>query len=175
MVLHQQLLQERLQTWSREMETFHLPRWQELPPLELYMDQVLLLLKQYLEPLLRQQGDKAITASIVNNYVRLKIMPPPVKKKYARTHLAYLIMICTLKQSLSIASIQELLPQEANEEEVQRLYDDFVTRFHSVSGTMVQFARSPELSDNDAPAATAAIAAALTKALTEHLLLPEEQ
>ena len=139
------------------------------------MDQILLLLKQYLEPLIREQGEKAITASIVNNYVRLKIMPPPVKKKYARTHLAYLIIICTLKQSLSIASIQELLPKEAEESAVQCLYDDFASRFQAVSGNMARFACSPELSGNGHPAATAAIAATLTKSLTERLLQPEEQ
>ena len=53
-----------------------------------------------------------ITASIVNNYVRMKIMPPPVKKKYGRVHLAYLLMICTLKRSLPIAAIQRLIPEE---------------------------------------------------------------
>lgn len=170
-------LQQRLKAWGTEMEGFRLPRWQDLPPLELYMDQVLLLLKQYLEPLIRDQGEKVITASIINNYVRLKIMPPPVKKKYARTHLAYLIIICTLKQSLSIASIQELLPKEAEEAAVHQLYDSFVSQFGAVSGNMAQFASNPENSPLSAaghPAATAAIAAVLTKSLTERLLQASE-
>ena len=57
-----------------------LPRWEELPDLELYMDQVLSLMDRYL-------GDcpgfdrKGLTASMVNNYVKLGVMPPPVKKK----------------------------------------------------------------------------------------------
>lgn len=174
----QELLRQRSAAWGAAMASFHLPSWQELPQLELYMDQVLLLLRQYLEPLLAEQGDKAITASIINNYVRLKIIPPPVKKKYARTHLAYLIMICTLKQSLSIASIQALLPAQADEEAVQLLYDSFAAQFHALCGQVAQFAQRPFDSppaDSGHPAAAAAIAAVLTKALTEQLLRPDEE
>ena len=46
----------------------------------------------------------------------MKVMPPPVKKRYSRVHLAYLVMICTLKQSLSISCIQRMLPEEHGEE-----------------------------------------------------------
>lgn len=174
----QQLLRQRSNAWGAAMEAFQLPTWQELPPLELYMDQVLLLLRQYLGPLLADQGDKAITASIINNYVRLKIIPPPVKKKYSRTHLAYLLMICTLKQSLSIASIQALLPAQADEATVQQLYDGFAAQFRSICAQMAHFAHHPEgspLAGSGHPAAAAAIAAVLTKTLTEQLLQPEEE
>ena len=101
---------QRLTVWLEELEKFDLPDWESLPQLDLYMDQVILLLNRYLSPIVGEE--KYVTASIINNYVRMKVMPPPVKKRYARMHLAYLIIICTLKQSLSISSIrwmQEML------------------------------------------------------------------
>lgn len=88
-----------------------LPRWEALPDLDLYMDQVLALVDHYL-------GDypgfdeKGLTASMVNNYVKLKVIPAPVRKRYTRTHLAHLIIICVLKPCLSITFIQQLLSCE---------------------------------------------------------------
>ena len=57
-----------------------LPRWAELPDLELYMDQVLLLAERSLGPD-APSDHKGLTASMVNNYVKLGLLPPPVKKK----------------------------------------------------------------------------------------------
>jgi hypothetical protein len=173
-----ELTGRRLEEWLDAMEGFALPTWQQLPGLELYMDQVILLLKQYLEPLTRGEDEKAVTASIINNYVRMKVMPPPVKKKYARVHLAYLIMICVLKQSLSISCIQRLLPAEADEGQVQALYDDFARQVASVSGVFVRYIRSREEvvlpAGLERPATTAAILSTLTKSLTEYLLRRED-
>lgn len=75
---------QRLAAWEESRRDFDLPDWESLPQLGLYMDQVILLLRQYLGPLSRGEEDKPITASIINNYVRLKVMPPPVKKSIVR-------------------------------------------------------------------------------------------
>jgi len=85
-----------------------LPRWAELPDLELYMDQVLSLIERYLGSYPGFDG-RGLTASMVNNYVKLGVMPPPVRKKYTRVHLAYLIVICVLKASLPIDSIRNIV------------------------------------------------------------------
>lgn len=167
---------EQLEQWINDITALDLPDWNALPNLELYMDQVVLLLTRYLAPLTRGQDEKFITASIVNNYVRMKIIPPPVKKKYARSHLACLIMICVLKQSLSISSIQQLLPREQSEEEVHRTYAAFVLQMRRVSAGFIQQARSAEdfllTEEGSSPATSAAIVANLAKSLTEYLLLP---
>ncbi len=95
----------------RQMAGQTLPRWDALPDLDLYMDQVLALVDHYL-------GDypgfdeKGLTASMVNNYVKLKVIPAPTRKRYTRTHLAYLIIISVLKPCLSITFIQQLLSCE---------------------------------------------------------------
>lgn len=104
-----------------------LPTWDELPEFELYMDQVIVLLGQYLKIYaLDANDDKFITASMINNYVKLKIMPAPIKKKYNKIHLAYLIIICSLKQTLSMAIIQKIIPYDLEQQQVIDIYKDFV-------------------------------------------------
>ena len=104
-----------------------LPAWEELPEFDLYMDQVIVLLGQYLKLYaIDETDDKFITASMINNYVKLKIMPAPVKKKYNKIHLAYLIIICSLKQTLSMATIQKIIPFDLDEQEVITIYKNFV-------------------------------------------------
>ena len=84
------LIGTKLRRWENYLNSFRLPQWNELPDMDLYMDQVVILLQRYLNFLPEDEhGNAAITASIINNYVRLKIMPPPIKKKYTRVHMAY--------------------------------------------------------------------------------------
>lgn len=131
------IIANRLSQWFEDREQFELPAWEQLPQLDLYMDQVILLLKQYLSPLYHGADDKVITASIINNYVRLKLMPPPAKKKYSRIHLASLIVICVLKQSLSISCIQRMLPSEPDEEEMQQFYTHFTAQYRTAQASFL--------------------------------------
>lgn len=93
-------------------ETPRLPRWEELPDFELYLDQVLSLLDKYLSPFVPCEDSHIVTASMINNYVKLQILPPPVKKKYKRSHLAQLIAIGVLKQTLPLPVVRQLLEKE---------------------------------------------------------------
>ena len=122
---------QKLQRWGDFAAQYRLPAWESIPDFGLYMDQVVVLLQQYLDfiPAPAEGKDSFVTAATINNYVRLKLMPPPVKKKYGRVHLGYLIMILTLKLSLSISEIRQLLPMGLEEAEVQSLYGDFCSRF----------------------------------------------
>lgn len=161
---------DHLQQWFHGMEKFTLPSWEQLPQLELYMDQVILLLRQYLSPLHHEEDDKSITTSIINNYVRMKIIPPPVKKKYSKVHIASLIMICILKQSLSISCIQQMLPAETNEENLQPLYQNFVEQYQSVRNDFIQHTRE---SKSENLLTSCAILSTLSTELTEFLLHEE--
>ena len=119
----------KLRRWERYLEVFRLPKWSEIPDIGLYMDQVIRLITQYLDYYPPELKDgKYITATTVNNYVRMKIMPEPIKKKYYRIHIGYLIMICTLKHSLSIAMVQKLIPADIGEEEFCRIYEGSAER-----------------------------------------------
>ena len=175
---------QRLAAWLEDLEKFDLPDWESLPELDLYMDQVILLLNRYLSPMVGEE--KYVTASIINNSVRMKVMPPPVKKRYARIHLAYLIIICTLKQSLSISCIQRMLPPEHGEGDVRALYTDFVRKYRmsvaflrglDVSGGAVVLGSGEKLSlsGGSSLVTTAAILSTLSKALTEFLLQDDRE
>ncbi len=177
---------QRLAAWVEILSQFDLPDWERLPQLDLYMDQVIILLKRYLSPVGGDEDEKSITASIINNYVRMKVMPPPVKKKYSRVHIAYLIIICTLKQSLSISCIQKMLPAGHGEEAVRALYTEFVARFRSAVAFMRQLSFEdgrlvPESFQLTLPqdcgvlVITSAIFAALAKSLTGFLLYEEPE
>ena len=127
------LVAGKLRRWDHYLDQFHLPAWSEIPDIGLYMEQVVVLLKQYLDYLPPElKEEQLITSATINNYVRTKIMPEPKKKRYYRIHLAYLIIICTLKQSLSIAMIRRLIPSGLSEDEVQAIYESYVVR-HRVS------------------------------------------
>lgn len=98
-----------------------LPRYRELPPLELYKDQVVELVNSILSPLL--PGGEVLTDTMVNNYVKLKVIPPPKRKRYAREQLAQLLEVCLLKRVLSIAQLRQLLEQQRGGEGVACGYD----------------------------------------------------
>ena len=122
-----ELIAHKLDRWDRFITDYHLPEWDAIPDLGLYMDQVVVLLAQYLNFIPAMPGGKEsfVTSSTINNYVRLKIMPAPVKRKYFRVHIAYLIMILTMKQSLSISDVQKILPADSNETDVRAVYEDY--------------------------------------------------
>ena len=164
----------RLAEWLEGLRRFELPEWEALPELDLYMDQVVLLLSRYLAPMYEAEDEKFITASIINNYVRMKVMPPPVKKKYSRSHLAYLVMICTLKQSLSISSIQRLLPEDRSEDSIRELYETFTGQYHAAVD-FLQHLPDGRLQGEEGRelVMTSAILATLSKSLTEYLLQDE--
>lgn len=125
---HHALLQQ-LSHWTHKTREHRLPPWESIPALELYMDQVIVLLNGYLEPA-NAADDKGITQSMINNYVKLKIIPAPVKKRYSRIHLAYLMIVCVLKPTLSISTISRIIPLGLSEQEVHDIYCSF-TENHS--------------------------------------------
>ena len=101
---------EKLVRWERFLGSYHLPEWEELPQIALYLDQVIALVNQYLGFFVYDPAEeKLLTPSMVNNYVKLKLVPAPVKKRYSRTHVAYLVFVCSLKRVFSIAQVQQLI------------------------------------------------------------------
>lgn len=121
-----ELVAQKLRRWESYLKQFRLPEWEEIPDIGLYMEQLTELLKQYLDYLPPELKDsEVITAAAINNYVRTKIMPGPLKRRYYREHIAYLIIILTLKQSLPIAMIGRIMPAELTREEVEQVYRAF--------------------------------------------------
>ena len=108
------------------METNNLfPRWDELPVLDLYLDQVLLYVNKVCMPAFTA-SDKGLTASMINNYVKHGYLEKPSKKKYNRQQVARLIAITSLKTVFSIQDIAATLDMLNAETQSEELYNDFV-------------------------------------------------
>ncbi len=142
MQFDREVIAAKLRRWEKYLYNFQLPEWDMIPDFGLYMDQIIGLLTEYLDYLPPEiKSDRIITAATINNYVRMKIIPEPQNKKYFRTHIAYLIMICTLKQTLSIATIQSIVPLGMSEDEVRELYSGYVRRHRATADAFVDHVR----------------------------------
>lgn len=110
--------------FERQKYECRLPSWDELPDIELYMDQVITLMGKYFG-WLSPQDESVLTSSMINNYVKIGIIPAPIKKKYSRTHLFRLIIICVMKRVLpinDIAALIETLLETRTEDEVLDIF-----------------------------------------------------
>ena len=81
----------------------------ELPNIDLYMDQVTTFMDRHLESSKRYEEDKLLTKTMINNYTKNELLPSPNKKKYTKDHMYLLILIYYLKGVLSITDIQAVL------------------------------------------------------------------
>ncbi len=143
MTYDKDLIAGKLRRWEGYMDDYRLPAWDEIPDFGLYMEQVIALLKKYLDYLPPElKEEQFITATTINNYVRKKIMPEPVKKKYYRQHIAYLIIICTLKQCLSIPTLQPMIPTDCSSEELEKTYTAYAKRHRLAVQYFVRQVRS---------------------------------
>lgn len=81
----------------------------DVPNIDLYMDQVTTFMDEHLSDVKRYEDDKILTKTMINNYTKSDLLPPPVKKKYSKEHIYVLTFIYYLKNILSISDIQKLL------------------------------------------------------------------
>ena len=104
-----------------DVKDFHLPRYEELPDLEIYMDQELQLLNKYIDPIVQTD----ITKTMINNYVKKGVVSPPIKKKYTKEHLAHLIVVSFLKLVYSMDEITLLIAFQMHSCDIGRAYNYF--------------------------------------------------
>lgn len=111
----------------REILEYRCPRYEQLPDIPLYSEQLVDMLSRMTAPLLGEESSHVITSSMINNYVKQKLIPPPEKKRYRRTHLSRLYCICLLKQVCSIQEIAEMLHVQEQSYPFPQAYDYFCT------------------------------------------------
>ena len=110
---------------GKRPEEFRMPRWNDLPPVPLYLDQVLALLDEWLGPYLSGHKRKVLTRTMINNYVKLKFIPAPVNKKYDQVTVASLFVIAVLKSVFTIEEIACLIQLALYHSEKSVAYDGF--------------------------------------------------
>ncbi|HAK57681.1 MAG TPA: hypothetical protein DCP06_01740 [Lachnospiraceae bacterium] len=79
-----------------------------IPDIELYMDQVTTFMDAHLGASRRSDEEKVLTKTMINNYTKNDVLPPPVKKKYSKEHMCLLILLYYFKNVLSIDDIQKI-------------------------------------------------------------------
>ena len=101
--------------------------WEQIPDLGLYMDQVITFITRAYEPLYGDTTKSYLSAPMINNYVKNKLIPRPTGKKYSRMQIAMLIMIVALKRVCTMEDIHSMLTFE-EEADVENLYALFCER-----------------------------------------------
>ena len=103
----------------------------EIPNIDLYMDQVTTFMEEQLRSSKRYPEDKVMTKTMINNYAKNNLLPPPVKKKYSKQHMFVLIFIYYFKNILSIKDIESLLGpmtekffSSKEEIDMEQIYED---------------------------------------------------
>ncbi len=96
--------------------------YDRLPDIDLYMDQVIEYLSR--QSISQRENDK-ISSAMINNYIKDGLLPRATDKKYSREHLAFLIMIARLKQTLSVKDTGILLKSETDGRDVAEYFDAF--------------------------------------------------
>lgn len=94
-------------TKNELFQDLHIPRLRELPQIDLYLDQVVSLVSQELS-FLSATDEKVITGSMINNYVKQKLVPAPEHKRYSASHVGWIMFVCLFKQVLSIEQVKRL-------------------------------------------------------------------
>ena len=117
------------------IDKFHIPRWNELPNIDLYLDQVVNLINSTLSPYIflnndeKKENIQVLTKTMINNYVKNNLIEAPEKKLYSKIQLAKLFVICILKQVYSMQDFSTLISISLEKTTASEKYDTFCELF----------------------------------------------
>lgn len=114
---------------------FRCPRYEELPDMGLYLEQVLNLVNGALAPI----QSEPLTGAMISNYVKNKAIPAPVKKKYSREHLAYLTVTCLLKQVFTVQQIAQFFTIQRETYPLDVAYNYFCREYENALSAAFAF------------------------------------
>lgn len=98
--------EELIQSVLEDVNSFNID---DIPTIDLYMDQVTTYLNNKFDSSKRYEDDKLLTKTMINNYAKSRLLPPPEKKKYSKDHIIVLAMIFFFKNVISINDITTIL------------------------------------------------------------------
>lgn len=150
---------ELLKSIQESFSRINYIRPENMPNIDLYMDQVTTFMEDALSATKRNDDDKILTKTMINNYAKNNLLPPPEKKKYSKEHLLTLFFIYYFKNVISINDLEKLLTpitkrhfkskeemdMEAiysevfrlEEDEVKELIDDMMHKFEISESTFM--------------------------------------
>ena len=115
-----------------DIMSFKMPRYEDLPRIHLYLEQVIDEVVYILHPIFGDNSDKWITRTMVGNYVKQGLIPRPEGKKYAKEHIAYLVYISMAKQVLSMGEIKRLVDIQRKAYPIEITYNYMCSEFENV-------------------------------------------
>ncbi|GAF39595.1 hypothetical protein FC83_GL001032 [Agrilactobacillus composti DSM 18527 = JCM 14202] len=115
-------------------QALKLPLWADLPAFDLHLDQLLLLVNEYVAPI----SGEVVTKTMLHNYFKLKIIVPPVKKRYGRVQLAGAIVVALLKSVFALGEIKQGFDVVAKGHAPQKAYDNFAEIFNRQTSANTQ-------------------------------------
>ena len=101
--------EERLKELLLHLDSLDHIHVEDIPQIDLYMDQVTTFMEKYLGDLKRYPDDKVLTKTMINNYAKNNLLPSPIKKKYTQEHIILLVFIYYFKNLLNFADIETIL------------------------------------------------------------------
>jgi len=101
--------EERLKDLLAHLDTLDHIHVEDIPQIDLYMDQVTTFMEKHLGDLKRYPDDKVLTKTMINNYAKNNLLPSPVKKKYNQEHILLLVFIYYFKNLLNFTDIETIL------------------------------------------------------------------
>lgn len=113
---------------SLSVQDFRLPRYNEIPGVGLYLEQVSKFICEHLAPL----GENALTSSMISNYVKKGLIPSPVKKQYSREQIAYLLFIALAKNVLSLDALAGFIQLQNKTYPLETAYNYFCQEFENL-------------------------------------------
>ena len=119
--------------WNETFTGYCAVKWEKMPDIELYMDQVVTFLDRQMTMYRRKEDEKVITPSMINNYTKDHLIPRAKSKKYSKDHIALIMVVCSLKKVLSMPDLSNMLKDfKVNEdtkiEEFYELFSEYQTR-----------------------------------------------
>ena len=118
---------ETKQQISNSIKDFRMPRYNEIPNVGLYLEQVTKYICEHLAPL----QENAITGSMISNYVKKGLLSNPVKKQYNREQIAYLIFIAIAKNVMSLDGLINFIALQKRTYSLQTAYNYFCDQFEA--------------------------------------------
>lgn len=100
---------EKLEQLLEHLDSLSYIRVEEIPGIDLYMDQVTTFMEKHLQDMKRYPEDKILTKTMINNYAKNNLLPPSVKKKYSQEHILLLVFIYYFKNLLAFNDIETIL------------------------------------------------------------------